>query len=359
MSTTIINEFYLKLLFVFVAFIFFSTVFFISFKQNPFSKEDGRYSDDYQTKLKTSSKRIMLVIRGVSLVFMLLLLTFNIIPYVEDFAVVQSENYSEFKGEIVKIYDLEKQVIYSIDVLDETTNKKVHFKAFSQIPLQIGDELILEYLPNTKYASVISINEPKEMSRIDISRSIAPTNLYFGHILWSMLLIILLVFLIYKMRKIKNTREKEKTSLYYPSFIVWLGYLEVCFITLIMTFILQENSFAWNNGVYLLCFILMLLCLLGLTLIILGIYAKVTINEEGIVCHTWLKKPQNIPFKNVFYVEEVLSLSSTQCLRFLDKNDKVFVKIYSEMIGYNGLKEKVIALGLLKEPKYIYKAESK
>ena len=105
--------------------------------------------------VKRNEKRINMILKGIVASFLILSFVDVVIPAVQDFPIVMSENYLEVDGsETAWNYsDEEKSEIRVIGIMDNKTNKEIFVTVYSK-GIHKGEYLKVKYLPHSKYGEI-------------------------------------------------------------------------------------------------------------------------------------------------------------------------------------------------------------
>ena len=110
---------------------------------------------DMREFVKRNEKRINMILKGIVASFLILSFVDVVIPAVQDFPIVMSENYLEVEGIVTEwnYSDEEKSEIRVIGIMDNKTNKEIFVTVYSK-GIHKGEYLKVKYLPHSKYGEI-------------------------------------------------------------------------------------------------------------------------------------------------------------------------------------------------------------
>lgn len=96
-----------------------------------------------------------MILKGIVASFLILSFVDVVIPAVQDFPIVMSENYLEVEGTVTEwnYSDEEKSEIRVIGIMDNKTNKEIFVTVYSK-GIHKGEYLKVKYLPHSKYGEI-------------------------------------------------------------------------------------------------------------------------------------------------------------------------------------------------------------
>ena len=110
---------------------------------------------DMRNFIKRNEKRMNIISKGIVGIFLIPSFLWVVVPAIQDFPSVMSENYLEVEG-IVTTWDYsdeEKPQTRAIGIMDNKTKKEIFVTVYSK-GIHEGEHLKVKYLPHSKYGEV-------------------------------------------------------------------------------------------------------------------------------------------------------------------------------------------------------------
>lgn len=110
---------------------------------------------DMREFVKRNEKRINMILKGIVAVFLILSFVDVVVPAVQDFPNMMSENYLQVEGTVTAwdYSDEEKAEKRVIGITDNKTKKEIFVTVYSK-GIHKGEYLKVKYLPNSKYGEI-------------------------------------------------------------------------------------------------------------------------------------------------------------------------------------------------------------